>query len=69
MEWISVKDEFPDLEEEVLVYQPENDDMVCIGYLMQNPRTEKIYWNKQNGIEEIHGVTHWLQIPEPPKEE
>lgn len=67
MEWISVKDKFPDLEEEVLVYQPENDDMVYIGYLMQNPRTGKLYWNKQNGIE-IHGITHWLQIPEPPKE-
>lgn len=68
MEWISVKDELPGLEEEVLVYQPENDDLVVIGYLMQNPRTGKLYWNKQNGIE-IHGITHWLQIPEPPNEE
>lgn len=66
--WISVKDRLPELGEEVLVYYhwinpPEKGsigkDSMHIRDISMNP-----VWKKHPGGK----VTHWMPLPEPPKE-
>lgn len=74
MEWISVKDRLPKIEEEVLV-----------SYLIDTPddtilRSQKVDWihcirqyhdyqeiDWASGTEDID-VTHWMPLPKPPKQ-
>lgn len=54
-EWISVKDEMPEVERLVLVYSS-FDEAVVTDYL------------QGNGQFRFHGgITHWMPLPEPPK--
>ena len=52
--WIPVKERLPDIGIEVLVYS--EDDGICVDY----------YDGDSFGY---YGVTHWMPLPEPPKEE
>ena len=79
-EWISVKERLPELEQEVLVYAVgkesgfEDDAHIAISmrYVFHI-----FTWDK--GVEEWQApwdyfnrnyeVTHWMPLPEPPKEE
>lgn len=73
MEWISVEDRLPEVEEHrygaeshaVLVA---NKDGVDCGYLTRFRRDGQMHWvtNDSTVSDEIHGVTHWMPIPEPP---
>lgn len=66
--WISVKDRPPEEEKLYLVFREEQPRMMVLEY-----NTEKkefgwtdyptCRWNKREG------VTHWMPLPEPPKEE
>ena len=70
MEWISVKDELPKVCQWVLVvYTPNN---------VRQARTEmaylaeffgrKFWYLTEIGIDSFEKVTHWMPLPEPPKE-
>lgn len=69
MEWISVKDRMPKIGERVLVYDTFWRD-VYILCLMQNVNDGNIRWyNRDTGWYVGDDVTHWMPLPEPPKEE
>ena len=68
MEWISVKDRMPKIGERVLVYDTFWRD-VYILCLMQNVNDGNIRWyNRDTGWYVGDDVTHWMPLPEPPKE-
>jgi hypothetical protein len=60
--WISVKDRLPEVLESVLIlYAPTNE--ARNDYRME-------CWNwPENPVYETQFVTHWMPLPEPPKEE
>ena len=66
MEWISVKDRLPELEEDVLAYDPSLES-ISVGYLSaflgHNPT-----WVIDFGQSISDCVTHWMPLPEPPKQ-
>ena len=71
MEWISVKDKLPEDEAPVLAYYGffrENDDLGTrfIGTLTFFVFDKNPHWQHEStGL----FVTHWMPLPEPPKEE
>ncbi|MBR2563980.1 MAG: DUF551 domain-containing protein [Paenibacillus sp.] len=76
--WISVEDRLPDRQTPVLVYVPpysdENEEYighVAMSYYTHSARGG--YWAGTDGsvygaIGIIHDPTHWMPLPEPPKE-
>jgi|SRR5580692_3743269 hypothetical protein len=71
MEWISVKDKFPEDCENVLIY--------CSGfpitgaYLIFSKQKSPICWqvndwDESEGTLLLGDVTHWMPLPNPPKE-
>lgn len=73
--WISVKDKLPENQEPVIVYVPPHDDD-CIGYvgMAYYTRFGEGFWagtdgNLYGAIGIIHPPTHWMPLPESPKEE
>lgn len=61
--WISVEDRLPEDLRDVLVYAE---------HLTGGVRTvERAYCNQYGDWQEVNGktVTHWMPLPEPPKEE
>ena len=74
MKWISVKDRLPKLRQEVLVWY---DNGYEVAYL-QKFEPPKLQYPQFNNVEmfewcfgdfEDFDVTHWQELPEPPKEE
>lgn len=63
-EWISVKDRLPDCAEPVLISHSDG-DMRYISIADIDPCG---MWSDQN-YEIIYTVTHWMPLPEPPKED
>ena len=63
MEWISVKDRLPEKEDDVLAYEFRGD--VSIAYI------SGYEWrNLESGyVMDASYVTHWMPLPEPPKEQ
>ena len=59
-EWISVKDMLPTSIEDVLVWDGEH---ISVGWY----DTYSKGWTSYLGS--IDGATHWMPLPEPPKEE
>ena len=66
MEWISVKDRLPDIDKDgelVLYYEFNNE--IGVGYLEDDK-----WYNYDSGWElDKSVVTHWMPLPEPPKEQ
>lgn len=70
-EWISVKDRMPELHVEVLVYgilpyeiHPE----IHQCYLCDvNGKNKLEFWTSISAYD-VKNVTHWMPLPEPPKE-
>lgn len=74
MEWISVKDRFPEIEERVLVYQKggvSGGNEVDITYRTheyypdEKEINNRIAWHDQGICNNIH---FWMPLPEPPKD-
>jgi hypothetical protein len=66
--WISVKDRLPEYNVDVLFLQ--KDDCLCfVGW-----RAKEDQWvcSQENGMHDnfiTRGFSHWMPLPEPPKEE
>lgn len=58
--WISVTQQLPDSDISVLVFAPEDDTPVWLGY------HDGEHWCGPDGLELKHPVTHWMEFPEPP---
>lgn len=66
--WISVKDELPDKNQDVLIYRGNyiEDMMHVYTYLGNNEWEDEYgYWSRTDD----EGITHWMPLPEPPKED
>lgn len=61
MEWISVNDRLPEPGEDVLVCNHWGDIDTDMVWINPDGKTE-FYFDKTN-------VTHWMPLPEPPKED
>jgi hypothetical protein len=60
-EWISVKDRLPPDRERVLVYTID-------GRMFDACFSAGIWYEINNGWElDFHSMTHWMNLPEPPK--
>lgn len=71
MSWIKCSDRLPFDCESVLIYS--RGYTVISAYLVYDLKKEPIYWNVNDWDEsdttwEIDEVTHWMPLPEPPKE-
>lgn len=62
--WISVKDQIPD--DECLCFSSEYHEMI-IGYLYEDKVSASKY-SAENNEMVLYNVTHWMPLPEPPKE-
>lgn len=60
--WISVEIGIPDADQSVLVYAPDADEPVWLGFF------DGEVWRDVNSDEYRCPVTHWMSIPEPPEE-
>lgn len=60
--WVSVKDRLPDTDRDVLVYTDTRDMFRC----WYKP-AEK-HWVRE-GIALVEDVTHWRELPDPPRTE
>ncbi len=77
-EWISVKDRLPEKQDPVLVYVPpcSHNGEEYIGYVGMAYYTYSVnggWWGGTDGsvygaIGIIPNPTHWMPLPEPPKE-
>ena len=78
MEWISVKDRLPEDDQHVLVYHAE-DFHITVGYFESDyvqyyieSDGSKFYtddgWETEISWAPKGDVTHWMPLPEPPKE-
>ena len=66
--WISLKDKFPPLDEEVLVNTLYG--MRVFSLTQSAHETSDVYWEDSYGYyQEIPTVTHWMPLPELPEEE
>ena len=66
--WISVGDRLPEIGDEVLVLT-EFKDIRIYSYMRIDQETADVVWEDDYGHwEEIASVTHWMPLPEPPKE-
>ena len=72
-QWISVKDRLPEEDIAVLVYgQVLNDppDVIGVRRRYNGDQEWKYTWESEDGfIYREDDVTHWMPLPEPPKEE
>lgn len=64
-EWISVKERLPEKFVSVLVYMPGEKPLPTVheGYLMPDARWYSNFFKRDEDE-----VTHWMPLPEPPKE-
>lgn len=69
-EWISVKDRLPDEDGEVLIYMPNEDWEELIAIVPFSVEHKKFYsYSDEVAIDqELKRITHWMPLPEPPKE-
>lgn len=62
MDWISVKDELPEGQEDVLCYSNKNGGYFFIGYMSHNQE----YWC-QGGMLHCYDVLYWCPLKAPRK--
>jgi hypothetical protein len=60
--WISVKDRLPKNMEDVLLVNHDEGDYILCGFIANGE------WYAQSGCSELIGVSHWMPLPELPKE-
>lgn len=64
--WISVEDRLPDAGEKVMVCGVKNGIQVGAFHMKLRPENNRRWWWKKDTILE---VTHWMPIPQMPKED
>jgi hypothetical protein len=72
MEWISVKDKLPEIDESVLVTDGTEVTTGGYGHAVYRRQNKKCWYmdNKDwDGMPAKRDITHWMPIPEPPKKE
>ena len=62
-EWISVKDALPEDEQTVLTIDTGREMQVCFYETAQ-----KGVFQLFHGLVSVYNITHWMPLPEPPKE-
>lgn len=67
MEWISVKDRLPDYDTECLVGCKDAKTIIADLTAMTSTKTGLPIWQTAEGYFKHH-ITHWMPLPEPPKE-
>lgn len=74
MEWISVKDRLPELDESVLcysktkdVYNGEENHIISLGKRFVNYTQEPVFVADSGMLMETTEVLFWMPLPEPPK--
>jgi hypothetical protein len=67
MEWISIKDNLPDIGCFCILFSPEQGIGQFVGYL-EDDSTWKCYVPTEGRSIDIDWVTHWMYLPEEPKE-
>ena len=60
MEWISVEDRLPEYGIKVLTYRRDAPEIISIEM--------RLYCNRFIGLKDKLHPTHWMPLPEPPKE-
>lgn len=79
-EWISVEDRLPDIDERVLIFGVSiyngfiGDTVIAITDMTDNQlfpslETEKEWRSPWQYFFTDYKITHWMHLPEPPKEE
>lgn len=67
--WISVADKLPQLNQQVIVYQPPYGVNV-FTYVQDDPETADVHWEDEYGHwRDADTVSHWMPLPEEPMEE
>ena len=72
MDWISIKDRLPDYQVALLVYRPQWKGRPIIeAYFIHIDRmgNQFVHDMGEHDNHLFNGVTHWMPLPEPPKEE
>jgi Protein of unknown function (DUF551) len=67
MEWISVKDRLPPKDTPVLCYYYDQ-YMDVMEYWYDNEKGKPEFFNPPLTAVTIEDVTHWMPLPEPPKQ-
>lgn len=71
MEWVSVKDKFPNEQYTSATYTVNclitDGKVVSYGYYASYSKEWLMFL--PNGENVVNDVTHWMELPEPPKEE
>lgn len=71
--WISVKERLPELEKEVLIcdLNDERDEGLYMDvWSLEDDEDGGVVWADKNGAwYSLDDVTHWMPLPEPPKED
>ncbi|MCR9263332.1 MAG: DUF551 domain-containing protein [Flavobacteriaceae bacterium] len=67
MSWISVKDRLPEQTSDVLVCYPLIDGYIGMASACYD---EGKWWDyKGDNVISIYQITHWMELPEPPKQD
>ena len=66
--WIPVSEQLPPIDEDVLVFAYGN--MIRVWMLeRQYPYSADVYWECEDGYwEDVSAVTHWMPLPNKPKD-
>lgn len=67
-EWISVEERLPEELTEVIVFTEATEQGVCIAF-MENGKWLDGYSGRGIVMMQQELVTHWMPMPEPPKED
>lgn len=71
MEWISVKDRLPEDEQRVIAYC-QKVKKYFVGFAERSHYSDKVHWWHEGAKGGLYSatskVTHWMPLPEPPKE-
>ena len=62
-EWISVKDMLPQVKEDVLIYDSHHRNIYKAWYI-----GDIDVWFSNEYLPQFINITHWMPLPEPPKE-
>jgi hypothetical protein len=66
--WISVKDNLPDNLVDVLIYDPFQNESIVGWYDERNKKWVSGLSAPEDYFEIHPDVTHWMHLPEPPKQ-